>query len=423
MDHFIYRDQHLYAEDVAIADIAHHVPTPFYVYSAATLRHHVDVLKQALYPQTDALICFAVKANSNLSVLMLLANLGLGADTVSIGEIKRALKAGIPSSKIVFSGVGKTKEELTFAIKHNIRQINVESAEELQATADLAAALKLPANIAFRVNPDITADTLKDITTGSKENKFGIAYDQVESLYHKASTHPLLKLQGLAVHIGSQIIDVRFFEAAWQKIAILIEKLKAQGLDVPSFDLGGGLGIPYQKDQAHLIPKLWGKAAHKIAKQTGCTIIVEPGRMITGNAGIMVSKVIYNKQGSDRRFLIVDAGMNDLMRPAMYKALHAIIPEHSKGGLQQPYDIVGPICESTDSFAKDYLIEELHSDDLVVFRTAGAYGAVLGNHYNSRPLAAEVMVSGDQFAVIRQAVSVEDVMNQEEIAPFLKNVK
>ncbi len=421
MDHFIYRNQHLYAEDVAIADIAKNIPTPFYVYSTATLHHHVDVLKQALHPLTDALICFAVKANSNLSVLTLLASLGLGADTVSVGEIKRALAAGVPSSKIIFSGVGKTKKELAFAIKHNIRQINVESAEELNAIIHITETLKIPANIAFRVNPDVTADTLKDITTGSKENKFGIAYDHIEALYQQASKHPLLKLQGLAVHIGSQIVDVGFFEAAWQKVAILIKKLKAQNLDVPSFDLGGGLGIPYQKDQAHLVPQLWGDAAQKIAQQTGCKIIVEPGRMITGNAGIMVSKVIYNKQGDGKRFLIVDAGMNDLMRPAMYKALHAIIPEHCKNEPKNLYDIVGPICESTDTFAKDYLIEDLHSDDLVVFRTAGAYGAVLGNHYNSRALAAEIMVSGQQFAIIRHPISNEDMMKQEQIAPFLKN--
>lgn len=421
MDHFIYRDQHLYAEDVAIADIAKSVPTPFYVYSAATLRHHVDVLKQALHEQTDALICFAVKANSNISVLALLADLGLGADTVSVGEIKRALTAGIPADKIVFSGVGKTKKELTFAIEHKIRQINVESEEELQSIIDITTKLDQSANIAFRVNPDVTADTLKDITTGSKENKFGIAYDRIEALYVQASKHPLLNLQGLAVHIGSQIVDVNFFTVAWQKVAVLIEKLKNQGLDVPSFDLGGGLGIPYQKDQAHLIPKLWGEAANAIALQTGCKIIVEPGRMITGNAGIMVSKVIYNKQGDDKRFLIVDAGMNDLMRPAMYKALHAIIPEHCKNTSQQPYDIVGPICETTDTFAKDYLIEDLHTDELVVFRTAGAYGAVLGNHYNSRPLAAEIMVSGDQFAVIRPVISAEDAIRQEVIAPFLKD--
>lgn len=414
MDHFTYKDNHLFAEEIAINNIAQDIPTPFYVYSKATLLHHANILKQAL-DGTNALIAFAVKTNSNLAVLKILGDAGLGADTVSVGEIKRALKAGIAPNKIIFSGVAKTAADIEFALHTKIKQINVESENELYTIESVAQNLGLVAPIAFRVNPDVDAGTLKDITTGTKENKFGISVDKAESLYSYASSSPHLKTIGLATHIGSQIPTVEPFAAAWAVVGDLIEKLKSKGYDVPSFDLGGGLGIPYYDNQAHLLPNEWGNAAKHIQELTGCEIIVEPGRMIAGNAGIMVSKVIYNKQGDGKEFVILDAGMNDLARPAIYKSQHTIIPVDMIEGEKRKVDVVGPICESTDLFAKDYLLEPIKEGHLVAFRTAGAYGAVMGNSYNSRPIIAEILVDGNKYHIIRKILPIEDIIDLDII--------
>ncbi len=415
MDHFTYQSGELYAENIAVSEVIKQIATPFYVYSKATLLHHVDVLKQALQG-SDCLIAFAVKANSNLAVLKLLGQAGLGADTVSMGEIKRALKAGITPQKIIFSGVGKTEEEITFALKSQIKQMNVESERELFLIEKIAQKLELIAPIAFRVNPDVTANTLSDITTGSKENKFGISYEKIEELYAYAHQSPYLQTMGVATHIGSQIIDVAPFQIAWLKVAELIEKLKNKGFDVPYFDLGGGLGIPYEQGAAHLLPKEWGEAAKNIEKQTGCKLIVEPGRMIAGNAGIMVSRVLFNKREGEKEFVIVDAGMNDLVRPAMYKAKHSIIPLKENTQNIRNVDVVGPICETTDLFAKDYPLPWVEEGEYLVFRTAGAYGAVMSNSYNSRAIIAEILVDGDKFHIIRRRIEIEEILswdNQE----------
>lgn len=414
MDHFTYKDNHLFAEEVAINDIIKDIPTPFYVYSKATLLHHAHVLKQALQ-DTHALIAFAVKTNSNLAVLKVLADAGLGADTVSVGEIKRALKAGIPPYKIIFSGVAKTASDIEFALKTQIKQINVESENELYTIESVAQNLAIKAPVAFRVNPDVDAGTLRDITTGTKENKFGISVDKTETLYGYAATSPYLETIGLATHIGSQIPSVEPFAAAWGVVADLIEKLKSKGYDVPSFDLGGGLGIPYYDNQAHLLPNEWGNAAKHVQELTGCAIIVEPGRMIAGNAGIMVSKIIYNKQGDGKEFVILDAGMNDLARPAIYKSQHTIIPVELTHKEKRKVDVVGPICESTDLFAKDYLLEPVKEGKFIAFRTAGAYGAVMGNSYNSRPLTPEILVDGNQYHIIRKYMPIEDIINLDII--------
>ncbi len=410
MDYFSYKNTQLYAEDIAVSDIVKEIPTPFYLYSKATFLHHVAVLKEAL-KGCDALIAFAVKANSNIAVLHLLGKAGLGADTVSKGEIKRALKAGINPQKIVFSGVGKRADEIVFALENNIKQINVESDRELYLIEEIAQKLGKIAPIAFRVNPDVKADTLSDITTGAKENKFGISYDKIEALYGYAHKSPFLKTEGLATHIGSQIIDVVPFQQAWAKIAVLIKNLKNQGFDVPCFDLGGGLGIPYGEGDAHLLPLEWGAAVKEIAQQSDCKIIVEPGRMIAGNAGIMVSRILFNKTEGEREFVIVDAGMNDLMRPAMYKAKHAIIPLKQTQGQERKVDVVGPICETTDLFDKDFIMPALEEGEYIAFRTAGAYGAVMSNSYNSRSLPAEILVDGDKFHIIRRPIDIDEIIS------------
>ncbi len=414
MDHFTYKKGELYAEDIAISDITKEIPTPFYLYSKATLLHHVTVLQQAL-KGSDALIAFAVKANSNLAVLHLLGQVGLGADTVSAGEIKRALKAGIFPQKIIFSGVGKREDEIRFALQNNIKQINVESDRELYLIEKVAQHLGKVAPIAFRVNPDVKANTLSDITTGTKENKFGISYNKIEELYDYAHKSPHLQTIGLATHIGSQIIDVAPFKAAWLKVADLIENLKNKGFDIPFFDLGGGLGIPYHHNEVHLLPMEWGEVVKEIAQKTNCQIIVEPGRMIAGNAGLMISRILFNKIEGQKEFVIIDAGMNDLMRPAMYKAKHSIIPLKETYGKERKVDVVGPICESTDLFAKDFMMPPIAEGEYMAFRTAGAYGAVMSNNYNSRSLPAEVLVDGNKFHIIRRRIDIDEVMEWDII--------
>jgi len=421
MDHFLYRDGRLFAEDVPLANIAAAVGTPFYCYSAATLTRHFRLFDEALEGM-DHLICFAMKANSNLVVLKLLGDLGAGMDVVSGGEYRRARAAGVPGERIVFSGVGKTAAEMRLALESGIRQFNVESEPEMQALNDVALSLGKIAPITIRVNPDVDAKTHEKIATGRKQDKFGIPISRARAVYAHAATLPGLKVIGIDVHIGSQLTELAPFEAAFRKVADLTHVLRADGHDISRLDLGGGLGIPYERSNADPpLPRDFGAMVKATLGDLGCEIEIEPGRLIAGNAGVMVSAVIYVKQGEERDFLIVDAAMNDLVRPSMYGAHHDIVPliEPAPGIEAHVYDVVGPVCESGDTFAKRRAMMPLSSGDLVAFRSAGAYGAVMSSEYNSRPLIPEVMVSGDHFAVIRARPTFDEMLNRDTIPEWL----
>ena len=421
MDHFIYQNGRLQAEDVAIADIAAQVGTPFYCYSAATLTRHFKLFDEAL-DGIDHLVCFAMKSNSNLAVLKLMGDLGAGIDVVSVGEYLKARAAGVPGDRIVFSGIGKTREEMRVALSGGIRQFNVESEPEMEALNHVALSLGLVAPITIRVNPDVDAKTHAKIATGKSENKFGIPISRAREVYAHAASLKGLDVIGIDVHIGSQLTDLAPFELAYEKVAELTQQLRSDGHNIRRLDLGGGLGIPYERSNtAPPLPIEYGAMIKRVLGDLGCEIEIEPGRLIAGNAGIMVSEVIYVKQGEDRQFLILDSAMNDLIRPAMYDAHHDIVPvnEPAPGTEQVKYDIVGPVCESGDTFAKDRDMPPLVAGDLVAFRSAGAYGAVMASEYNSRPLIPEVLVSGDQFAVIRARPSYDDMINRDTIPEWL----
>jgi diaminopimelate decarboxylase len=413
MDHFTYKNGQLYAEDVKITDIAKAVGTPFYCYSTATLTRHYQVFADS-FKSVDATICFAVKANSNLAVLNTLAKLGAGGDCVSEGEIRRCLAAGIPASKIVFSGVGKTKAEMEFALNSNIMQINIESEAELDSLNEVAKSLGKKAQVAFRVNPDIDAGSHDKITTGRKEDKFGIPWDEVRAIYKKAAGMEGITIRAVATHIGSQLTDLAPFQKAFTKVVELVKTLKADGHNITHLDLGGGLGIPY-KQQDVPSPAQYAEMTIAAVKDLGCSLAFEPGRLICGNAGILVSEVIYLKKTSHKNFLVIDAAMNDLIRPTLYNAHHEIVPVVEKSG-DMVMDIVGPICETGDVFAKNRNLPELSQGDLIAIRSCGAYGAVMSSEYNSRPLIPEVLVNGDQFRVIRKRPSYEEMLGRDEIA-------
>ncbi|WP_377508988.1 diaminopimelate decarboxylase [Octadecabacter sp. R77987] len=421
MDHFIYRYGALFAEDVPVAEIAAAVGTPFYVYSTATLQRHYRLFDEAL-GFADHLVCFAMKSLSNQAVLTVLAREGAGMDVVSGGEYARAIAAGVPGDRIVFSGVGKTADEMRMALQGGIRQFNVESEPEMLVLNAVALELGVVAPITVRVNPDVDAKTHAKISTGKKEDKFGIPISRAREVYALAATLAGLKVIGIDVHIGSQLTQLDPFEAAYRKVADLTEQLRADGHEITRLDLGGGLGIPYERsNSAPPLPVEYGQLIERTVGHLGCEIEIEPGRLISGNSGIMVSKVIYVKSGEDRNFLILDGAMNDLIRPAMYDAWHDIVPvvEPAAGVEQQRYDIVGPVCESGDTFAKARDMPPLAADDLVAFRSAGAYGAVMASEYNSRPLIPEVLVNGDQFAVIRPRPTFEDMINRDSIPEWL----
>ncbi|SOB94498.1 diaminopimelate decarboxylase [Rhodobacter maris] len=421
MDHFLYRGGVLHAEDVAIPEIAAAVGTPFYVYSAATLTRHFRLFDEAL-EGTDHLVCFAIKSNSNLAVLKLLGNLGAGMDVVSGGEYRRAKAAGVPGERIVFSGVGKTREEIALALTGGIRQFNVESEPELRAISEIATALGVTAPIALRVNPDVDAKTHEKIATGKSENKFGIPIAKARAVYAEAAKLPGICVVGVDVHIGSQLTELAPFEAAFTKVRELTLALREDGHDIRRLDLGGGLGIPYTRsNDAPPLPTDYGAMIKRVLGDLGCEIEIEPGRLISGNAGVMVSSVIYLKEGEGRNFLILDAAMNDLVRPSMYGAHHDIVPviEAQPGTEPAPFDVVGPVCETGDTFAKGREITPLSPGDLVAFRSAGAYGAVMASEYNSRPLIPEVLVEGDHFAVIRQRPSFEEMLGRDSIPVWL----
>ncbi|AUQ51266.1 diaminopimelate decarboxylase LysA [Phaeobacter inhibens] len=421
MDHFLYRDGALYAEDVPVAEIAATVGTPFYLYSTATLLRHFHLFNDALKGM-DHLVCYAMKAASNQAILKTLAQAGAGMDVVSQGEYLRAKAAGVPGDRIVFSGVGKTQDEIRTALSGGIRQFNVESEPEMDVINAVALELGVVAPITVRVNPDVDAKTHAKIATGKSENKFGIPIARAREVYARAASLPGLKVIGIDVHIGSQLTELAPFELAYQKVAELTEQLRADGHDIHRLDLGGGLGIPYTRsNDTPPLPVEYGAMVQRTLGHLGCEIEIEPGRLIAGNAGIMVSKVIYVKSGEDRDFMIIDGAMNDLIRPAMYEAYHDIVPviEPSAGVEQRAYDIVGPVCETGDTFARHRDMPPLEAGDLVAFRSAGAYGAVMASEYNSRPLIPEVLVNGDQFAVIRRRPDFDEMINRDTIPEWL----
>ena len=421
MDHFLYRDGRLHAEDVAIQDIAAQVGTPFYVYSTATLIRHFKLFDEAL-DGLDHLVCFAMKAASNQAILKTLGDLGAGMDVVSGGEYLRARAAGVPGERIVFSGVGKTRGEMHQALQGGVRQFNIESEPELYLLNEVALSLGSTAPITIRVNPDVDAKTHAKIATGKSENKFGIPISRAREVYALAARLEGLEVVGIDVHIGSQLTELEPFVAAYRKVAELTETLRADGHNIRRLDLGGGLGIPYTRsNEAPPLPTDYGAMVKRELGHLGCEIEIEPGRLIAGNAGLLVSSVIYVKSGEDREFLILDAAMNDLVRPAMYDAHHDIVPviEPAAGSEPAVYDIVGPVCESGDTFAKGRPLVAQQQGDLVAFRSAGAYGSVMASEYNTRPLIPEVLVNGDQFAVIRARPSYEEIINRDSLPDWL----
>ncbi len=421
MDHFLYCNGILHAEDVPLTEIAAHVGTPFYCYSTATLTRHFRLFQEALDP-LDHLVCFSVKSLSNQAILRTLAGLGAGMDVVSGGEYRRALAAGVPGDRIVFSGVGKTREEMTHALTHGIRQFNVESDAELKVLSEVASAMGVRAPITLRVNPDVDAKTHEKIATGRKEDKFGVPISRARTIYAEAAALPGIEVVGVDVHIGSQLTDLAPFEAAFSKIADLTRALRADGHSIWRLDLGGGLGIPYTtSNETPPLPLDYGAMIQRVLGDLDVEIEIEPGRLIAGNAGILVASVIYLKEGEGRDFLILDAAMNDLIRPAMYGAHHDIVPvvEAPAAIDQRPVDIVGPVCESGDTFAKQRQMPPLAAGDLVAFRSAGAYGAVMSSEYNTRPLIPEVLVHQDQYAVIRPRPSFDEIINRDRLPEWL----
>ena len=421
MDHFVYRNGVLHAEDVPLTEIAQSVGTPVYVYCAATLTRHYQLFTDAL-AGLPHLVCFAVKANSNLAVLKLLGDLGAGMDVVSGGEYRRARAAGVPGDRIVFSGVAKTEAEMRMALEGGIRQFNVESEPEMRLLSQVAAELGVIAPIALRVNPDVDAGTHDKISTGRKEDKFGVPISRARGIYAEAARLPGLKVVGIDMHIGSQLTDLAPFEAAYTKLADLTRTLRADGHTITRLDLGGGLGIPYTRsNEAPPLPSDYGAMVSRILGDLDCEIEIEPGRLICGNAGVLLASVIYEKEGEGRDFLILDAAMNDLVRPAMYGAHHDIVPVAEPGVAvaQAPVDIVGPVCESGDTFARQRPMPPLQAGDLVAFRSAGAYGAVMSSEYNSRPLVPEVLVSGGHVAVIRARPTFDEMLSRDTIPEWL----
>ena len=420
MHHFEYRDGELHCEDVALSTIADAVGTPCYVYSTATFTRHARVIAEAFEGQ-DCLIAYSVKANGNLAILATLAKEGCGADVVSGGELLRAMKAGIPAGRIVFSGVAKTREEMALALEHGIHQFNVESAGELDVLSEVASGLGKTAPIALRVNPNVAAGGHPNISTGKSGDKFGVPWDEAEPLYARAADLPGIEVVGVDVHIGSQIGDLEPMRAAFEKVVGLTERLRGQGHNIRRIDVGGGLGIPYKAGDAPAPPSAYAGMIADVTKALGVQVILEPGRVIAGNAGVMITEALYLKQAPDRTFLIIDAGMNDLMRPALYQAHHDIIPLRAPGenGPRSTYDIVGPICESTDKFAAGREMPSVNPGDRLAFMSAGAYGAVLSSQYNARPLVPEVLVSGDRYDVVRRRPSFEEMTALESLPDWL----
>jgi diaminopimelate decarboxylase len=419
VNHFDYRGGALCCEEVRLTDIAAAVGTPAYVYSTATLERHYRVFKDAFAPR-EVLVAFAVKANANIAVLATLARKGAGADTVSQGEIVRALKAGVPGERIIFSGVGKTEGELAFAVKAGVHQINVESVAELETLSRIAAGLGAKPAIAIRVNPDVGAGGHEKISTGKGDAKFGVSVEQALSLYARAAGDGRLSAQGLAVHIGSQIRQLAPLEAAFRVLRGMAERLRGDGLRIERLDLGGGLGVPYFNEPDPPSPAEYAAMVNRVFDGLDIALAFEPGRMIAGNAGVLLARVVRVQERPARPILVLDAGMNDLIRPAIYDAYHGIAPLNQPAtGATQEYDVVGPICETGDTFTRNRALPPLKAGDLIAFMTAGAYGAVMASTYNARALVPEVLVRGDRFAVVRRRWTLEDQLALESLPDWV----
>jgi len=421
VNHFDYRDGVLYAEDVSVPEIARAVGTPFYCYSTATLERHYKVFAKA-FSGVDSMVCYAMKANSNQAVLKTLARLGAGVDVVSEGELRRALAAGVPANRIMFSGVGKTVQEMDLALDVGIYCFNVESEPELEVLASRAQKAGKTAHVSFRVNPDVDARTHAKISTGKKENKFGISFDRARAVYARAASLPGIKVSGIDMHIGSQITEMQPFEDAFRLLRELVDTLRADGHAIDHVDIGGGLGIPYRDDNnPPPEPTAYAKVVLEQLAGLECKIIAEPGRLIVGNAGILVTEVIYVKDGGDKTFVIVDAAMNDLIRPTLYDAFHEVRPVviSAASAPRIRADIVGPVCETGDYLALDREMAMPRPGDLLAVGSAGAYGAVQASTYNTRRLIPEVLVNGGEFHVIRPRPSYEDMIALDSIPAWL----
>jgi diaminopimelate decarboxylase len=421
MHHFTYRSGVLHAEDVALPAIAAAVGTPFYCYSAATLRRHFKVFSQA-FADVPSLVCYAMKANSNLAVLRVLAKLGAGMDVVSEGELRRARAAGVPASKIMFSGVGKLARELDYALNEDILCFNVESEPELELLSRLATANGKTARVSLRINPDVDAKTHKKISTGKSENKFGIPIAQARAIYAHAARLPGIEVTGVDMHIGSQITALEPYDASIERLVGLVRDLRADGHIIDHIDLGGGLGIPYRDDnEPPPHPDDYAAVVKRYTQDLGARLVFEPGRLIAGNAGILVCEVLFVKEGEGKTFVIVDAGMNDLIRPTLYEAYHAIWPvkERPPGSAMITADVVGPVCETGDYLALERDIPAVSAGELIAVMSAGAYGAVQAGTYNTRPLIPEVLVDGDKFAIIRKRPSYDEVLGLDSVPDWV----
>ncbi len=421
MHHFAYRDGVLHAEDISLRRLADEVGTPFYCYSSATFERHYRVFAEA-FADTDALVCYAMKANSNQAVLKTLGNLGAGMDIVSEGELRRALAAGVPGERVVFSGVGKTKAEMAFAIDSGILCFNVESEPELEALSEVALSKGTRAPVSIRINPDVDAKTHKKISTGKSENKFGIPIARAREVYARAASLKGIQVTGVDMHIGSQITDLSPFDNATALLAELARDLMADGHKLHHIDLGGGLGVPYREDNAPPPdPQAYAAIIKRHTKDLGLKLVFEMGRLIAGNAGVLVAKVIYVKEGADRTFVIVDAAMNDLIRPTLYEAHHDLktVAEPTPDTPRVVADVVGPVCETGDYLALSRDMPKVKPGDLIAFMTAGAYGAVQANTYNTRLLVPEVLVRGADHAVVRPRPSYDDLIGLDRIPSWL----
>ena len=421
MHHFAYRDGVLHAEAVNLAKLAEAVGTPFYCYATATLERHYRVFAGA-FAGVPSLVCYAVKANSNQAVIATLAKLGAGADVVSGGELKRALAAGVPPGKIMFSGIGKTAAELALALDENILCVNVESEAELELLSSIAAGKGRTANVSVRVNPDVDAKTHEKISTGKSSDKFGIPIRRARRVYARAATLPGLRVTGVDMHIGSQITELSPFDNAFALLSGLVRELRADGHAIEHVDLGGGLGIPYREDnEAPPDPAAYAEVVKRATRGLDCRLIFEPGRLIVGNAGILLTRVLYLKRGEAKTFVIVDAAMNDLVRPTLYDAHHDIRPvaEPAPGTPRIRADVVGPVCESGDFLALDREMAAPRPDDLLAVMSAGAYGAVQAGTYNTRALVPEVLVRDGEWALVRPRVDVDQLIGFDRLAPWL----
>jgi diaminopimelate decarboxylase len=421
MNHFDYRNGVLHAEAVDLVALADAVGTPFYCYSTATLERHYRVFADA-FADMESLVCYSLKANSNQSVLKTLARLGAGADVVSGGELRRARAAGIPADKILFSGIGKTEAELRAALAEDVLCINVESESELELLSRLAVEMDRTARVSIRINPDVDSGTHAKISTGKSENKFGVPLIHARAVYARAAKLPGIKVTGVDVHIGSQITDLKPMEAAFRILADFVTTLRADGHTISHVDFGGGLGIPYRLDRAAPpTPSAYAAMVKRVTHNLGCTLMFEPGRMIVGNAGILVTRVIYLKQGAAKNFVVIDAAMNDLIRPTLYEAHHDILPVREAGSRARTIvaDVVGPVCETGDYLALGRNMPEPKPGDLLAIMTAGAYGAVQSGTYNTRPLVPEVLVKDDQYAVVRPRIEVDALIAMDKVAPWL----